>query len=357
MAVDVTVSDSGGEASTDGPKMSRAAAQPSARPWPPDLQGTSEAMRRARELVTSAAARDGGVLLVADRGFDLEAVAREIHARASATSAPFVAVECAAPDGAAVEQLLFGRAGARRGARPASPAVLETIGGSSALAEARGGTLVLMSVTDLAASAQARLARVLRDREVRLEASSRVVRLGVRVVACAGPTLDDDVTEGRFRPELLRRLGGVRIEIPALGRRREDIAPIARQLLRDASESAGGGARTFTQATLALLAALPWEGNVAELRKVIEGLVPRNPSAIRVEDVLAEVRLVGRAGVLGPQASLREARRQFEREYISAVLRHYDGRMGPAARVLGIQRTNLYRKARQLGIPRRKAAE
>jgi two-component system nitrogen regulation response regulator NtrX len=129
-------------------------------------------------------------------------------------------------------------------------------------------------------------------------------------------------------------------------------------VLREASDAAGLPPRALTQATLALVAALPWEGNVEELRRVLEGLCRgvAGPT-IRVEDVLGEIRLDARASVLGPQASLREARRQFEREYIAAVLRHYEGRMGPAAQLLGIQRTNLYRKARQLGIPRTKAAE
>ncbi|MGH9315326.1 MAG: sigma 54-interacting transcriptional regulator, partial [Vicinamibacterales bacterium] len=228
------------------------------------------------------------------------------------------------------------------------------------LAASRGGTLLLTSIAELPASAQARLARVLRDGEARIDGpdGSRAGRLSLRVIATTRPPVEAEVDEGRLRPELYRRLAAVRIDLPALARRREDITAIARQIVREVSDAAGIAARPFTQAALALIAALPWDGNVEELRRAIEGLCGASAGpAIRVEDVLGEVRLDARHGALGPQASLREARRQFEREYIAAVLRHYEGRMGPAARVLGIQRTNLYRKARQLGIPRRKAAK
>jgi DNA-binding NtrC family response regulator len=331
-----------------------------ARVWPIDLAGSSDAMRRARERVADAAARAGASLLVVDRGFDVAAIAREIHARGVGAAAPFVALDCAAPDPGGVESALFGRVPARNGRRAARGQGLETLGPDACLVRARGGTLLLMSVAELPASAQARLARVLRDGEARVDGTggARPLLLAARIVATAGPSVESDVREGRLRAELYRRLAAVRIDVPALSRRREDIPAIARQALREASDAASAPPRAFTQATLALIAALPWEGNVEELRGVLDGLcrAAAGPS-IRVEDVLGEIRLESRPGVLGPQASLREARRQFEREYIAAVLRHYEGRMGPAARLLGIQRTNLYRKARQLGIPRRKEGE
>lgn len=330
------------------------------RVWPLDLVGSSEAMRRARERIAEAAARGGASLLVVDRGFDVAAIAREIHARGPGAAAPFVALDCAAPDPGGVEHALFGRLPARNGRRAARRQGLETLGPEASLVRAGRGTLLLASVTELPASAQARLARVLRDGEARVDTAggARPLRLAARIVATAGPSVEGDVREGRLRAELYRRLVAVRIDVPPLSRRREDIPAIARQGLREVSDAASAPARAFTQATLALIAALPWEGNVEELRRVLEGLcrVAAGPG-IRVEDVLGAIRLEGLPGVLGPQASLREARRQFEREYIAAVLRHYQGRMGPAARLLGIQRTNLYRKARQLGIPRTKVAE
>ncbi len=332
---------------------------PSPRGWPADLAGSSDAIRLARDRVGKAASREGGVLVVADRGFDVDAVAREVHARGPGDRGPFATLDCAVPETAEVERALFASATVPGGRRARAEA-LETLGAGALVASTSGGTLLLTSIAELPASAQARLARILRDREARIDGPDgpQASRLSLRVIATTRPPVEADLDEGRLRPELYRRLSAVRIDLPALARRREDIPAIARQIVREVSDARGIAARPFTQAAFALLAALPWDGNVNELRGAIEGLCATSPGpAIRVEDVLGQVRLDARHGALGPQASLREARRQFEREYIAAVLRHYEGRMGPAARVLGIQRTNLYRKARQLGIPRRKAAE
>lgn len=326
-----------------------------ARGWPADLAGSSDAIRLARDVIARAAARDGGVLLVAERGYDLEAIAREVHARGPGAGGPFAVLDCGMPEVAAVERALFGNVSVpgRRGGRAEG---LETLGAGALVVTTGGGTLLLTSIAELPAAAQARLARVLRDREARFDGTDGSVRLSLRIIATTRPPVEADVDEGRLRPDLYRRLTAVRIDLPALARRREDIPAIARQIIREFSDIEGIAPRPFTQAALALVAALSWDGNVEELRRVLEGLCgAASGPGIRVEDVLGQVPLDARPGAPGPHASLREARRQFEREYIAAVLRHYDGRMGPAARVLGIQRTNLYRKARQLGIPRRKA--
>jgi two-component system nitrogen regulation response regulator NtrX len=338
--------------------------QAAAHSWPAELAGSSDLVQLARSRVISAASRDeeaagvAGVLVVTDRGFDAAAIAREIHARGPNPMAPFELADCAAER---VEHLLFGRPARGRGRKQTRADALEAIGPDGRLLSARGGTLVLTSVAELPASVQLRLARLMRDGEARISSSGRAERLSLRVVATARSPIEADLESGRLREELFRRLASLRIDVPSLAGRREDLPAIARLLLREALDAAGAPQRTFTQAALALVAALPWEGNVDELRRVAKGLARTGDRSanqgIRVEDVLGEIRLEGRPGVLGPQASLREARRQFEREYIAAVLRHHHGRMEPTARMLGIQRTNLYRKARQLGIARLKEAE
>jgi two-component system nitrogen regulation response regulator NtrX len=338
--------------------------QAAARSWPAELAGSSDLVQLARSRVISAASRDdeaagvAGVLIVTDRGFDAAAIAREIHARGPHPMAPFELVDCAADR---VERVLFGRPAPGRGRKSTRADALESIGHDARLLSARGGTLVLTSVVELPASAQLRLARLMRDGEARVSGSGRAERLSLRVVATARSPIEADLESGRLREELFRRLASHRVDVPSLAGRREDLPAIARLLLREALDAVGAPQRTFTQAALALVAALPWEGNVDELRRVAKGLARANDRSanqgVRVEDVLGEIRLDARPGVLGPQASLREARRQFEREYIAAVLRHHHGRMEPTARMLGIQRTNLYRKARQLGIARSKAAE
>jgi two-component system nitrogen regulation response regulator NtrX len=162
------------------------------------------------------------------------------------------------------------------------------------------------------------------------------------------------VAEGRFRPDLFRRLSPARLDVPPLADRPEDIPTLVVRLMLDVSPDAT--ARPFTEAALGLLAALPWPGNLAELRDVVHRLAALPAGPVKVEDVLAQIRVAGPrpAPELG---SLREARRRFEREYVAAVLMRHGWRMSEAARTLGIQRTNLYRKARQLGIPCQRRAE
>jgi DNA-binding NtrC family response regulator len=199
----------------------------------------------------------------------------------------------------------------------------------------------------LPAATQRRLARVLRDGEARLARTAPPQPLAVRVIAAVTGSLATAIDDGRVLADLVRRLP-LLVEVPPLRQRREDVAEIAARIL---SERAPG--RQFTPAALTVLAALPWRRNVAELRALIDRLAAVAPApTIRQEDVLAEVQLD--RPPLRLASNLREARRQFERDHIAAVLRDYGWQMRDAARALGMERTNLYRKARQLGIPLRR---
>jgi two-component system nitrogen regulation response regulator NtrX len=305
-----------------------------------------------REQATRAATRGARALVAAESGLDAEAVALAIHRQGSPTGAPWVVVDCArTPGSPEVEIVLFGRPFARRGR---SAQVAERVSSKSALLAARGGTLLLANVADLSASVQARLARIVRDGEVRLDGSPRVVPVDARILASCGPTIEAEVAQGSFRADLFRRLSVVRIDVPPLRLRAEDVPAMARGLMEEIDGSLETGTRVFTKAALALLSALPWPDNVRELREVLTGAAAAAPAGlIRVEDVLGHLRSEWRSSrAIGP--SLREARRQFEREYIAAVLGQHGWRMSEAAQALGIQRTNLYRKARQLNIPRGK---
>lgn len=320
---------------------------PGARPCSVELVGSSLAVRQVTDAVKRAARVRASVLVVVERGMDAEAVARGIHAAGRHAAGPFVRVGCANAEPGGVERDLFGV----RTRREAFD--LEVVNGDSRIADARGGTLFLADVGDLPASAQARLARMARDGEMRVEGRAEVVPFDIRLMASSTVGLDDEVRQGRFRLDLFRRLGALRIEVPPLGQRAEDIPLLARYLVREACTLAGVPAKSFTQAALTLLAALPWHGNTRELKEVLERLVLSVAGAmIRLEDVLTHVRLDGSPPPLVPGGTLRAMRRRFEREYITAVLRQHRGRMSEAARALGIQRANLYRKVRQLGISR-----
>jgi polysaccharide export protein EpsE len=310
----------------------------------PDLLGECPSFRRFLDLVDRSAGARGGLLILAEAGIDTEAIAREIHLRSPRASAPFVRVTCALADPAALERELFGDRAGKAGD-------LETVSEGSRVAAARGGTLFLQDVGELPAPAQARLARLARDGEMKVSGVGEVP-FDVRLMASSTPDLDAEAEEGRFRADLHRRLGSTRIEPPPLRQRADDIPLLAAHLTRELCAARGLPPKTFTPAALTLLAALPWHGNSGELRTVLERvIVAASDEVVQLEDLLAHIKLDGAPKLLSPNGSLREARLRFEREYIAAVLQHHRWRMSDAAKALGIQRPNLYRKARQLGIP------
>ena len=267
-------------------------------------------------------------------------IARAIH-DAGSRSAAFIEVNCAEGDASSVEATLLGRASRRPNG------TIEHVNPGAALARARGGTCVLLAVEELSDRAQARLARALRDGEIRVGAGP--VTLDLRLIAVAGPSLDADVERGLFRRELRRRIALVRMDLPPLTDRREDVGAILDGLMRQAAASRRIARRPFAEAAIALVAALQWPDNVAALANLVDAVAGQGQSPVRVEEVLAHLGAPNQSAI-APHASLRDARRQFERDYIAAVLRRYNGRIALAARALGIQRTNLYRKARQLGL-------
>jgi DNA-binding NtrC family response regulator len=255
-----------------------------------------------------------------------------------------VIVECADIDAARADRLLFGAP------VPDAPTDLESISSDGRVAAARGGTLFLQDVPELPAAVQARLARIARDGEMRLDGAQ--VAAGFRLVASATPAIDADVNAHRFRVDLFRRLSAARIDLPPLRDRAEDVPALAMRLLDDICDARAIPRRSFTQAALALVGALTWPGNAGELRSALERAVnDARDDVVQIEHLLPALQLRRVPAPFTPAGNLREARLRFERDYIAAVLQHHGWRMAAAAETLGIQRPNLYRKARQLGIP------
>ena len=308
---------------------------------PAALAGDSAAVRRARAALDGASG--GPILILADEGLEPAGAARHIHAHTRAGQ-PFLSVDCAQPDPEQLEVALLG-------SRPRAAGELEVVGPSAALLAAGRGTLFLENLSDLPAIVQRRLARVLRDGEVRTSGRDRVP-FAARVIASAHPTLVSDARDGRFRADLLRRFAAQQVTLPPLRTRPEDLSAIVQRLAADISEASGRPTPAFTQAALTVLAAFQWPGNIVELRAALERIL-RDASGptVRQEDVLPTLP-VEAVAARTPLVSLREARRRFEREYIATVLEQHQWRMSEAARTLGIERANLYRKTRQLGISR-----
>jgi DNA-binding NtrC family response regulator len=172
-----------------------------------------------------------------------------------------------------------------------------------------------------------------------------------RVIGAPQPLIAARVDRGFFRRRLFEAIGVVRIDLPALRQRPEDVPLLATHFLKEACRRHDVPAKTFSRGALSLLSALPWPGNATELRALTERLsilVPRG--VVLLEDVLAHVRLAGAEAIGAARGSLKMAREHFERDYVTAVLQNHKGRMGAAAKELGIERTNLYRKIKQLRI-------
>jgi two-component system nitrogen regulation response regulator NtrX len=317
-----------------------------------DLYGHSIAMRDVLALIARAATMRAGVLIRGEKGTGRQIAARAIHDQQAEPGGAFLAIDCATINPDQMDVDLFGVPG--RAVTDSGVDGLEFVSRNSRLYEARGGTVYLRHLAELPARVQRRLARVLRDREVLLVETGQAVGLDVRPIAGVDPGFDGAVAEGRIRDDLFRRLSVIAIDMPPLRSRREDIPALTNYFLRETCASLRVPPRTLSRAALLLIAALPWHGNAMELRVLLEGLVTGVPAGrgIGIEDVLAHVRLDGGSSAFTGGGSLKQARVRFEREYITAVLEQHQGRISEAAKTLGIQRTNLYRKLRSLPVAR-----
>ena len=313
-------------------------------PVPTALRGPSAEASRAR-AAWSAAARDRAPLLIlAEPGFDAAAIARTVHDAADATR-PFVHVDASQADGAEIEMELFGTRH-----RPAVRTA-EVLGAGGALVRANLGTVFIEAIGGLPFPVQRRLARLLRDGEARFGGRA-TLPLQARIIASTLPGVQDAV-DGEVLADLHRRLAAQVLTVPPLRTRPADFGSLVPALTQDIAVQLSRGVPSFTQSALNVLASLPWRRNMVELHALLERLLRAVPGdAVQQEDVLAQLSFDGAFARRAPAGSLREARQRFEREYIAAVLEQHDWRMSDAARTLGMERANLYRKTRQLGISR-----
>lgn len=290
-----------------------------------ELIGGSPAAEAARGSLGRAAGATSPVLIVVEPGLDGSAVARAVHDRSARRAGPFVVVECATAVAAHLAEQIFGTFAA-------------------------AGTLMIANLQELPAPLQTRLARVLRDGQIAIDGSDASLPFDARLIASVAGSLDEAVQDGTLRRELIARFPQ-RIELPPLRQRPADIPTLIGCIVAESAVAAQLPVPTFTRESLTLLAALPWRRNLEELREVLDLLVRASVGGVvRLEDVLDHIPVERMTSGEGAATSLREARLSFERHYIATVLNRHRGRMEDAARSLGIQRTNLYRKVRQLGI-------
>jgi two-component system nitrogen regulation response regulator NtrX len=308
------------------------------------MVGRSEAMQRVYQLVDMVAPTRARVLISGERGTGKELVARAIHALSPRLDRPFVQLNCAAVPAELIESEMFGHLkGAFTGAVSERRGTFET---------ASTGTLFLDEIGDMSLVMQAKLLRVLQEGEITPLGSSRSRPVDVRILAATSKNLLDEIEKGRFRDDLYDRLNVVNISLPPLRSRREDVPLLAEHYLRLASVENDLKPKRLTPRAMEFVAQLPWRGNVRELRNLMERLaVIVSRDAVSQRDVIEALQMKAPPpGDDGRPVPLREARSRFERQYILERLAANRGSLGQTAKDLGIERTNLYRKMKQLGI-------
>ncbi|MGQ9576269.1 MAG: sigma-54-dependent Fis family transcriptional regulator [Thermoguttaceae bacterium] len=309
------------------------------------LIGQSPAIQALRSIIRRVAETDLAVLILGENGTGKEVVAQSIHYLSRRRDKPFIAVNCAAiPDTLAESELFGHEKGAFTDAR-------ETRLGKFQLAAA--GTLLLDEIGELSLSGQAKLLRVLEEKVFVRLGGSTPIPTDARVLAATNQNLAEMVRQKRFREDLYFRLNVVTLEIPPLRERREDIPLLAEHFLQDFCKKARRKVPQFTPAARQRLENHPWPGNVRELRNLMERLAYLSTQdPIGPEDLaLLMSPLTGTPAPAHVDLTLAEATSRFQTEYIQRAIQQAGGNVSQAASFLGLHRSNLYRKMRQLKMP------
>jgi len=314
-----------------------------------DMHGQSVAMRAAFALMEKAAPSDATVLLEGETGTGKGQAAEAIHQAGPRAARPLVVVDCAAIPGNLLESEFFGHEkGAFTGADARRRGAFE---------DAAGGTIFLDEIGELPLDLQPKLLRALENRQIRPLGTSSYRPIDVRIIAATNRDLRSEVNQGRFRSDLFFRLSVVRVVMPPLRHRPDDLALTVRHLLRRLRASEEITDRLCSPEFVAALARAAWPGNVRELRNYLERcLVFEEPMPLGEPGM----RLTGARPVqaaqptVDPELPYAEARRQaledFEARYVTALLETHGGRVAPAARAAGIDRVYLYRLMRRHGV-------
>jgi DNA-binding NtrC family response regulator len=303
-----------------------------------NIIGKSPAMQEIFGLVTRLAGSTASVLVTGESGTGKELIARAIHYNSPRAKKPFVAVNVAAIPETLVESELFGyKRGAFTDARADHAGLF---------VEADGGTIFLDEIGELSSPLQAKLLRVLQERELRPLGATRSEKIDVRVVAATNRELEARMRAGQFREDLYYRLNVIHIAIPPLRARPEDIVPLAEHFLVAARRRGGtGGAKALGPAAVKALLAYPWPGNVRELENVVERAVALcDGEVIGLDDLPPQVKERRSTDMLAAALARGLTLAELEREYIERVLASEGGNKTRAAARLGLDRKTLYRK-------------
>ncbi len=313
-----------------------------------DLIGMSVAMSQLRQTIDKVGPTNSRIMIIGPSGCGKELTARAIHRQSNRNTGPFVTVNAATITPERMEIELFGT----------EPNGTERKVG--ALEEAHGGTLYLDEVANMPPETQSRILRVLVDQQFERVGGTRRVKVDVRIISSTSQNLERLIEEGSFRQDLYHRLAVVPVFIAGLAERREDIPYLIDHFMKQMAKQAGIKPRQLADDAMAVLQAHDWPGNVRQLRNNVERLMILTRGESQEAPISAKL-LPGEIGDVMPKAPnqsdkhimtlpLREAREQFEKEYLVAQINRFGGNISRTAEFIGMERSALHRKLKSLGV-------
>lgn len=304
--------------------------------------GESPAMRDLSAKIMYVAPTNSRILILGENGTGKELVARAIHKNSKRSDKPFVQVNCAAIPDELIESELFGHEkGSFTGAISRSQGKFE---------QANDATLFLDEIGDMSLRTQAKVLKVIEEQEFTRIGGKEPIRVNTRIIAATNKNLKKEVEQGNFREDLFYRLNVIPIYVPPLRERIEDIPLLVTYFLIKFSVENGVKEKRMSQSSMKALQSHQWQGNVRELKNLIERLVIMIPSdTIEVSDLPSNL-FEHTKSLTSSQLELKKARNEFERDFIIQMLESSDWNITEAAQKLGIERTNLHRKIKQYKI-------
>lgn len=319
-----------------------------------EIIGSSAPISLMKQQINLAAPTSGWVLITGENGTGKELVARTIHVQSQRSNKPFIEVNCAAIPEELIESELFGHEkGAFTGATASRKGKFDL---------AHEGTLFLDEIGDMSLKTQAKILRILQEHKFERVGGNRTIEVDVRVVAATNKDLEEEIASGNFREDLYYRLNVLPFHVPPLRERSEDIPALANHFLNYFCSKESRQIKQFAPAAMDALIGYSWPGNVRELKNIVERLVIMTPDETIAQEHLpnsiAEAQLVAEDPVTSSTSfamdSYREARDQFEKEFLLQKLEENDWNVSRTAEVIEIERSNLHRKIKSFGIELKK---
>ncbi len=312
-----------------------------------ELTGQSQVINELKEMISIVAPTNAWILIMGENGTGKELVARSIHHLSWRSHKDIVEVNCAAIPEELIESELFGHEkGAFTGATEKKRGKFDL---------AHEGTIFLDEVADMSLKAQAKILRILQEKKFERVGGNKLIDMDVRVLAATNKDLEEEMKAGRFRQDLYYRLHVIPLCVPALRDRKEDIKPLVERFLMDFTTKEGLEPKTITDEALSLLMKHDWPGNVRELKNITERLIILTPSnEITAKDIPSLNTKEESEAALSDQSvtgdSLKDAKMDFERQFILKKLEENEGNISKTAEAIGLERSNLHKKLKSLKV-------